>query len=157
LQEYPDQTDLLYDHAMAAERLDRIDDMEKSMRRLIELRPDHAHAYNALGYSLADRSLRLPEARSLIEKALALLPDDAHIMDSMGWVMFRQNDMAGALKFLRKAYAVRREADIGAHLGEVLWSTGQRDEARAIWREVKAREPDNTTLQETLSRLNVAL
>jgi Flp pilus assembly protein TadD len=131
--------------------------MEKSMRRLIELRPDHAHAYNALGYSLADRSLRLPEARSLIEKALALLPDDAHIMDSMGWVMFRQNDMAGALKFLRKAYAVRREADIGAHLGEVLWITGQRDEARAIWREVKAREPDNTTLQETLSRLNVAL
>jgi len=157
LQDYPDQTDLLYDHAMAAERLDRIDDMEKSMRRLIELRPDHAHAYNALGYSLADRSLRLAEARSLIEKALALLPDDAHIMDSMGWVMFRQNDMAGALKFLRKAYAVRREADIGAHLGEVLWSTGQRDEARAIWREVKAREPDNTTLQETLSRLNVAL
>ena len=157
LQEYPDQTDLLYDHAMAAERLDRVDDMEKSMRRLIELRPDHAHAYNALGYSLADRGLRLPEARSLIEKALALSPDDAHIMDSMGWVMFRQNDLEGALKFLRKAYAIRREADIGAHLGEVLWSTGQRDEARAIWRDVKAREPDNTTLQETLSRLNVAL
>lgn len=157
LQQNPDQPELLYDHAMAAEKLDRLADMEASMRRLIELRPDHAHAYNALGYTLADRGLRLDEARSLIEKALALAPDDAHIMDSMGWVLFRQKDLTGAQTYLRRAYAMRPEADIAAHLGEVLWVGGQREEARRVWREARQREPRNTTLQDTLKRLNVAL
>ena len=157
LERMPDQPDLLYDHAMAAERLDRLQVMEASLRRLIALRPDHAHAYNALGYTFADRNVRLDEARTLIERALELAPDDAHILDSMGWVLFRQNDYPRALEYLRKAYDKRPEAEIAAHLGEVLWALGRRDEARALWREARGREPDNTTLRETLARLNVSL
>jgi tetratricopeptide (TPR) repeat protein len=157
LERMPDNTELLYDHAMAAERLDRLPVMETSLRRLIELRPDHAHAYNALGYTFADRNMRLDEARTLIERALSLAPDDAHILDSMGWVLFRQKDHPRALEYLRKAYALRPEVEIAAHLGEVLWATGRADEARALWREAQGREPDNTTLRETLARLNVAL
>jgi len=157
LERYPGNPELLYDHAMAAERLDRVAVMESSLRTLIELRPDSAHAYNALGYTFADRSIRLDEARTLIEKALTLAPDDAHILDSMGWVLFRQKDYAGALAYLRKAYALRPEADIAAHLGEVLWALGNVEEAKKYWREARGKEPDNTTLRETLARLNVAL
>jgi tetratricopeptide (TPR) repeat protein len=157
LERMPDNTDLLYDHAMAAERIDRVAVMEQSLRRLIELRPDHAHAYNALGYTFADRNIRLDEARTLIERALALTPDDPHILDSMGWVLFRQKDYPRALEYLRKAYAQRPEVEIAAHLGEVLWAMGSTDEARTLWREARGREPDNTTLRETLARLNVAL
>jgi tetratricopeptide (TPR) repeat protein len=157
LERMPDQPDLLYDHAMAAERLDRLPVMEASLRRLIALRPDHAHAYNALGYTFADRNIRLDEARTLIERALSLSPDDAHILDSMGWVLFRQKDYPRALEYLRKAYALRPEVEIAAHLGEVLWASGRADEARALWREAQGREPDNSTLRETLARLNVAL
>lgn len=157
LQRMPDNPDLLYDHAMAAERLDRITVMEASLRRLIELRPDNAHAYNALGYTFADRNVRLAEARTLIEKAVALAPDDAHILDSMGWVLYRQKDLPRALEYLQKAYALKPEVEIAAHLGEVLWASGRTDEARRLWREARGREPDNTTLRETLARLNVAL
>jgi tetratricopeptide (TPR) repeat protein len=157
LERMPDNTDLLYDHAMAAERIDRVAVMEQSLRRLIELRPDHAHAYNALGYTFADRNIRLDEARTLIERALALTPDDPHILDSMGWVLFRQKDYPRALEYLRKAYAQRPEVEIAAHLGEVLWAMGSTDEARTLWREARGREPDNSTLRETLARLNVAL
>jgi Flp pilus assembly protein TadD len=142
---------------MAAERLDRLPEMEASLRRLIALRPDHAHAYNALGYTFADRNIRLDEARTLIEKALTLLPEDPHILDSMGWVLFRQKDYPRALELLRKAYAMRPEVEIAAHLGEVLWASGNTEEARKLWREARTREPENTTLRETLARLNVAL
>jgi tetratricopeptide (TPR) repeat protein len=157
LERMPDQPDLLYDHAMAAERIDRLPVMETSLRRLIALRPEHAHAYNALGYTFADRNVRLDEARTLIEKALQIAPEDPHILDSMGWVLFRQKDLPRALEYLRKAYDKRPEVDIAAHLGEVLWAMGRRDEARTVWREASGREPDNTTLRETLARLNVAL
>jgi tetratricopeptide (TPR) repeat protein len=153
----PDNTDLLYDYAMAAERIDRFPVMETSLRRLIELRPDQPHGYNALGYTLADRGVRLDEARTLIEKALSIAPNDAHILDSMGWVLYRQKDTAGALRYLRQAYAARQEVDIAAHLGEVLWVDGKQDEARQLWREARTREPGNTTLRETLVRLNVSL
>jgi tetratricopeptide (TPR) repeat protein len=157
LERMPDNPELLYDHAMAAERIDQLAVMETSLRRLIALRPDHAHAYNALGYTFADRNIRLDEARTLIDKALQLAPDDAHILDSMGWVLFRKKDYAGALEYLRKAYDLRPEAEIAAHLGEVLWAMGRADEARALWRDARGREPDNTTLRETLARLNVTL
>jgi tetratricopeptide (TPR) repeat protein len=157
LERMPDNPDLLYDLGMAAERLDRLPEMEASLRRLIALRPDHAHAYNALGYTFADRNIRLDEARTLIEKALTLLPEDPHILDSMGWVLFRQKDYPRALELLRKAYAMRPEVEIAAHLGEVLWASGNTEEARKLWREARTREPENTTLRETLARLNVAL
>lgn len=157
LERMPDDPDLLYDHGMAAEKLDRLPVMETSLRRLIELRPDHAHAYNALGYTFADRNVRLDEAQRLIERALQLAPDDAHILDSMGWVLFRRKDFPRALDYLKRAYDLRPDVEIAAHLGEVLWAMGRTDEARTLWREARGREPDNTTLRETLARLNVAL
>jgi Flp pilus assembly protein TadD len=117
------------------------------------VRPDHAHAYNALGYSFAERNLRLPEARKLIEKALELAPEDFFIIDSMGWVQYREGDLKGAAATLRRAYNGRPDAEIGAHLGEVLWMLGEREEARRVWDEALKSGPDNETLQKTLQRL----
>lgn len=144
----PDQPEVLYDAAMLAEKLDRMDVVEANLRRVIELRPDNAHAYNALGYSLADRSLRLDEARTLIERAHALAPDDPFIMDSLGWVLYRQGNLNGALDYLQRAYAIKSDAEIAAHLGEVLWRLDRRDEARRIWSEAQKRHPGSTILEE---------
>jgi Flp pilus assembly protein TadD len=149
----PEQPELLYDYAMLAERIDRLDILESSLRKLISLRPDHAHAYNALGYSLADRNLRLAEARDLIAQALKLSPDDYFIIDSMGWVLYRMGDLPAAVKYLRKAYSGRPDAEIGAHLGEVLWVMGERGEAEKVWREVLERNPKSDTVQKTIQRL----
>ena len=157
LERLPGNPELLYDHAMAAEKIDKLAVMESDLRKLIEMRPDHAHAYNALGYSLAERNLRLDEARVLIEKALALAPEDAHIIDSMGWVHFRQGQFDKAIEQLRRAYGMKPEAEIAAHLGEVLWKSGRSAEARQLWVEAQRMDPDNETLKETLARLNVAL
>jgi len=157
LERAPTDTALLYDTAMAAERVDRIDEMERLLRRLMQLKPDDPHAYNALGYTFADRNLRLPEAYELIAKAMTLAPEDAHIIDSMGWVYFRMGNLSKAREVLERAYALRPEAEIGAHLGEVLWALGERDAARRIWRKVRADEPENETLSSTLARLQVRL
>ncbi|MBX9611006.1 MAG: tetratricopeptide repeat protein [Burkholderiales bacterium] len=153
----PKDTDLLYDQAMVAEKLGNTDDMEKLLRTVIATRPDHHHAYNALGYSLADRNVRLPEARKLIEKALELSPGDPFIRDSLGWVEFRMGNTATALEILEAAYKSRPDPEIAAHLGEVLWSSGQRDRARAIWKEGQVQNAENETLRETLKRLRVRL
>ena len=152
LQKTPDQPDLLYDHALTAEKLDRFDVLESSLKRLIQLKPDHAHAYNALGYSFADRNLRLPEAKQLIEKALEIAPADFFIIDSMGWVLYRMGDLKGAARELRRAWDGRPDGEIGAHLGEVLWALGERDEAKRIWQESLKSSPENDTLQKTLKR-----
>lgn len=157
LERLPENPDLLYDHAMAAERVDRLDLMEGSLRKLMSLRPDHAHAYNALGYTFADRNIRLEEAQQLIEKALELRPDDAHILDSMGWVRYRRGDLPGAIDYLRRAWQASPEAEIAIHLGEVLWVSGERDEARRLWREARKLEPDSETLRDTLARLGAEL
>ena len=154
---FPGDPDLLYEQAMMAEKMMRIDEMERLLRRVIEIKPDHHHAYNALGYSLADRSLRLPEAQALIKKALELAPGDPFITDSLGWVEFRLGNRAEALRLLRQAYASRPDPEIAAHLGEVLWSGGARDEARRIWREGRERDAANEVLHETLARLQVKL
>ena len=155
LARFPDDGDLLYDQAMMAEKLDRLDDMERLLRRLIAAKPEHHHAYNALGYTLADRNLRLKEAKALIEKAVALAPHDAYIQDSLGWVEFRLGNTARALEILQAAYRKRPDAEIAAHLGEVLWSKGQRDEALRVWREGLLLAADNETLKSTLERLRV--
>jgi tetratricopeptide (TPR) repeat protein len=154
---FTDDSDLLYEQAMMAEKLDRLDDMEKLLRRVIELKPDNPHAHNALGYSLADRRQRLPEARQLIQKALELSPGDPFITDSLGWVEFRLGNRDEALRLLRTAYSARPDPEIAAHLGEVLWANGQRDEARRVWREGKVRDAANDVLRETLARLRVDL
>ncbi len=156
-QKYPDDADLLYEQAMMAEKVDRVDDMERLLRKVIELKPDNAHAHNALGYSLADRQQRLPEARQLIQRALELAPGDPFITDSLGWVEYRLGHRDEALRLLRGAYSSRPDPEIGAHLGEVLWSLGLRDEALRVWREAKGREPGNDVLLETLARLRVDL
>ncbi|HZO00595.1 MAG TPA: tetratricopeptide repeat protein [Burkholderiales bacterium] len=149
----PEQPELLYDLALTAEKLERFDLLESHLRDLIRIKPDHAHAYNALGYSFADRNTRLPEARKLIEKALELSPEDYFIIDSMGWVLYREGDLKGAARELRRAYSGRPDAEIGAHLGEVLWMLGERDEARRIWDEALKSGPENETLQKTIKRL----
>jgi len=151
---HPEQPELLYEHAMAAEKLDQLDIMEASLRTLIRIRPDSAHAYNALGYSLADRKLRLPEALVLIERALSLAPNDAAIIDSMGWVHYRMGNLTKALEYLQRAYALQPDAEVATHLGEVLWVSGKHAEAQRLWREASQKEPQNAVLRATLARFN---
>ncbi|WP_332824196.1 tetratricopeptide repeat protein [Ramlibacter sp.] len=151
----PADTDLLYDQAMLAEKMGRFDDMEKLLRQLIAKKPDYHHAYNALGFSLAERNVRLPEARQLIQKALEFAPGDPFISDSLAWVEFRMGNNAEALRILQAAYKDRPDPEIAAHLGEVLWTLGQREKAQAIWREGMMLNAENETLLETLKRLKV--
>ena len=153
LDRVPNNPDLLYDYAMLAEKIERVDILESSLRKLIEIRPEHAHAYNALGYSLADRNERLPEAQALIEKALKLAPDDSFIIDSMGWVLYRRGNLKDSLAYLRRAYAGRPDPEIAAHLGEVLWALGERSEAERVWGDATKESPDNETLANTIKRL----
>ncbi len=152
LEKLPDAPDLLYDHAMAAEKVNRIDVLESSLRRLIKIQPDNAHAYNALGYMMADRNERLPEARTLIGTALELAPDDPFIMDSMGWVLYRQGQHKEGIDYLQRAFSLRPDPEIAAHLGELLWVDGQREQARKIWAEMLKDHPQNEVLQKTLKR-----
>ena len=154
LKKIPDQPDLLYDLALTAEKLDRFDVLESSLKRLIQVKPDYAHAYNALGYSFADRNVRLAEAKQLIEKALEISPGDFFIVDSLGWVLYRMGDLKSAATQLRRAWEGRPDGEIGAHLGEVLWELGQRDEARRIWQEAQRASPESDTLQKTLKRFS---
>ena len=153
----PDTVEIKYELAMMYERNERLNDTERLLREVIALDPGHAHSYNALGYSLADRNQRLPEALKLITRALEIAPNDPFIMDSMGWIKFRLGDYVTAVQYLEKAYRVRPEADIAAHLGEALWVLGQRDAALEIWKKALAKEADNATLQETIKRLGVRL
>lgn len=148
-----DHPDLMYESALLADRLKRPDVMESRLRRLIELRPDHPQAYNALGYSYADRNERLAEARQLIEKALTMAPDDGAILDSMGWVLFRQGDLNGALTYLERSYGKREDPEIAAHLGEVLWTLGRKDDARRLLLDMQKKYPTNDVLSETVRRL----
>ena len=152
---FPEDTDLLYEQAMMAEKAGRLADMERLLRKLIAAKPDYHHAYNALGYSLAERNLRLPEAKQLIEKAVSLAPTDAYIQDSLGWVEFRMGNNARALAILQAAYSKRPDPEIAAHLGEVLWVQGQREQALKVWREGLLLAADNETLLGTLKRLQV--
>lgn len=153
----PDDTELLYDQAMMAEKLDKLDEMEILLRKVIQLKPDYHHAYNALGYSLAERNVRLPEARGLIQKALEFAPSDPFIRDSLGWVEFRMGNNAEAVRIFEAAYKAKPDAEIAAHFGEVLWTMGQRDRAIVIWKEGRLLNPENETLLETLKRLRVKL
>ncbi|WP_291993046.1 tetratricopeptide repeat protein [Candidatus Accumulibacter sp. ACC003] len=154
LKEQPEQPDLLYESALLAERLGRLELMESRLRTLIKLQPESAQAYNALGYSYADRNMRLPEARQLIEQALKLAPNDPFILDSMAWVLYRQGDLEGALTHLQRAYAQRPDPEIAAHLGEVLWMLGRKDEAQNSLREALKKHPENEALKAATSRFS---
>lgn len=148
----PNTPEIIYDYAMAAERVQKLDVMERELRKLISLKPDFAQAYNALGYTLADRNLKLEEARSLIEKALALSPNDHYILDSMGWVHYRLGKLDAAADYLRRAYTAQTDPEIAAHLGEVLWKQGKFDEALQTWEEALKVHPDNEVLINTTKK-----
>ncbi len=152
-----DNIDLLYEHAMLAEKANQLELMERELRRIIQLAPDNQHAYNALGYSLADRNVRLQEAYDLIRKASDLAPEDPYIMDSLGWVEFRLGRYEQAEKTLRRALGIKADPEIAVHLGEVLWVLGREEEARQLWRDANAKDPKNMTLKGTLQRLQVKL
>ena len=154
--QYPDELELVYDLAMMSEKIGQLDEMEKLLRQVIAAKPDYHHAYNALGYSLADRNIRLPEARQLITQALQFAPDDPFIVDSLAWVEFRSGNAAEAIRLLQGAFQARPDAEIAAHLGEVLWSVGQKDQAIAVWTEGGKLNPQNETLRETMRRVRGA-
>lgn len=153
----PDTVEIKYELAMLYERNQQLNDAERFLRQVMALDSGHAHSYNALGYALADRNQRLPEALTLITRALEIAPNDSFILDSMGWVKFRLGDYPAAVQYLEKSYRLRPEVDVAAHLGEVLWVQGKREEAKDLWKAASVKEPDNATLLETLKRLGVRL
>jgi len=153
LKTLPDYPELLYDRALAADKLGKFNIAEQDLRKLIKLKPDNAHAYNALGYSLAERGTQLPEALKLIRKAVELSPEDPYIMDSLGWVYYRMGNFVEGLNYLNLAFAARPDPEIAAHLGEVLWVKGAKEDAKDIWRYALEKDPDNEVLLETLQRL----
>ena len=148
----PDMADLIYDHAMAAERVKKYAVMETQLRKLIKMKPQFAQAYNALGYSFADRNTKLDEANTLISKALALSPNDHFIMDSMGWLLYRQGKLDKAYEYLQAAYTAQADAEIASHLGEVLWKMNRQDEANQIWEDALKNNPDNEVLLSTIKK-----
>ena len=144
---------LLYTYAMSAEKVGRMDVMEKTLRDILRKNPNDVNSLNALGYSLADRNVKLPEAFALVSKAHQLSPKDAFILDSLGWVNFRLGKNALALEQLQQAFAIKPEADIAGHTGEVLWVMNRRAEAEEMWRQGQKLDANNPTLKETLRRL----
>lgn len=155
LSQYPGDVELSYDTALLAERVGKFDEMERLLRDIIERKPDFQHAYNALGYSYADRNIKLEEAKTLVQKALDMAPGDPFITDSLAWVHFRLGNLSEAEKLLEQAYATRQDVEIAAHLGEVLWAQGKQERALLIWRQALQTDSRNSTLQETLQRLKV--
>jgi Flp pilus assembly protein TadD len=152
LAKFPADTDLQSEMAMLCEKLGRFDQMESLLRGIMKVKPTDPHAFNALGYSLADRKIRLDEARELILKAVQLAPRDPFIQDSLGWLEYRVGNSAEAIRILEAAFKARPDAEIAAHLGEVFWITGQKDKAGTIWREGLMLKSDNETLLETLKQ-----
>ena len=152
---FPNNDDLAYDLALISENLEDFDEMERLLRKIIHNKPALVGPYNALGYSLADRNIRLNEAKELIEKAVALTPNDPYILDSLAWVNFRLGNLTSALDLLKKAFKSKKDAEIAAHLGEVLWSMGDHNEAIKVWRAGLLLNKNNETLQATLKRLGI--
>ncbi len=148
----PNTPELIYDYALAAERIQKTDVMEAELRKLIAAKPDFAAAYNALGYSFADRNIKLDEALNLIEKALTITPNDHYMLDSLGWVYYRRGELDKAIDYLQKAYKANPDPEIAAHLGEVLWQKGQHDEAKKIWQDALTTNPDNEVLVSTSNK-----
>jgi tetratricopeptide (TPR) repeat protein len=156
LEQHPDNADLLYARAMLAVGLDQVTVLERDLRQILVANPDHVDALNALGYTLADRTDRLDAAFALIERALQLRPDDPAILDSMGWVLYRKGRSEDAEGYLRRALEHGFDAEIAAHLGEVLWALGRRDEARAVWSHALDEDPEHEYLLQVLSRFRIS-
>lgn len=157
LEQMPGSISIRYSHALLAAELGWVDVAEKDLRIIISQQPENAAALNALGYTLADQTERYEEAEALIRQAFILRPEDASIVDSMGWISYRLGHLDVAEKFLRRAWALDRNPEIAAHLGEVLWVNGKQEAARSIWREGLEVDSENPVLQETLQRMEVDL
>ncbi|NYT64178.1 tetratricopeptide repeat protein [Alcaligenaceae bacterium] len=153
----PNTAEIKYDLAMLYERQGKFAEFETLMKRIIELDPNNANAYNSLGYTYADQNRMLDEAQNLLERALDLEPDNPYILDSVGWYLYRTGDYEAAIEYLRRSYGQLPSADVAAHLGEVLWVSTHKEQARRIWREGLAKDPQNETLLKTLRRLGVTL
>jgi len=152
LEKLPNHPDLLYETAMLADKNGKHDAAERLLRKLIQLKPDHAHAYNALGYSLLERNERIAEALTLVEKALQLAPEDAAIMDSVGWGYYRNGRLDDSVNMLRRAYAGNPDPEVASHLGEVLWMRGDKDEAQKVWQDSLKSHPDSAQLQAVIKK-----
>ncbi|OYV80547.1 MAG: hypothetical protein B7Z60_03450 [Ferrovum sp. 37-45-19] len=152
LKQQPENVNMLYEQAILADRLNHFDVVEDNLKRVIALRPNYAQAYNALGYSMTERGVRLDEAKRLIEKALTITPNDPFILDSLGWVDYRLGNNTDALYALKQAYTLQEDPEIAAHLGEVLWQSGNPEEARKLWQKSLADHPNNDALKETIHR-----
>lgn len=149
---YPDDLEILYSRGLSWERRDRIERAEADFRKILVIDPENVATLNALGYTLADRTDRYREALELIDRARAAEPDDAAIIDSYGWVLYRLGRRQEALVELRRAYALRKDPEIAAHIGEVLWVLGQRDEARRYFEEARKLDPENRSLLRALEK-----
>jgi tetratricopeptide (TPR) repeat protein len=149
-----DNHELLYTRALLAEKMDRLDILERDLRRILEQDPDHAQALNALGYTLADRTDRIDEAYDLIKRALELSPDDFYILDSMGWVLYRKGRLDEAVTYLRRALEIRNDPEVAAHLGEVLWVKGDKEGAREIWQSALEATPGDERLLQVIRRFD---
>jgi len=152
LEKLPNHPDLLYEAAMVADKQGKADIFEEMLRKLIKVDPEHAHAYNALGYSLLERKVRLAEAMQLVEKAYQLAPDDPAIIDSMGWGYYLTGDLTRSVEFMRRAYAAFPDPEVAAHLGEVLWQQGAREEAKIIWQDNLKKNPENAVLKAVIKK-----
>jgi tetratricopeptide (TPR) repeat protein len=154
LEKLPNNQDLLYGTAMMADKIGKPEVFEQLMRKVIQINPEHAQAYNALGYGMLERNERIPEAVALVEKALQLSPDDAAIMDSVGWGYYRSGKLDDSVKMLRRAFADNPDPEIAAHLGEVLWVRGDKQEAKKIWQDSLKANPDNAQLQAAIKKFD---
>ena len=152
IEDIPGDKDLLYARALVAEKLDKLDITERDLREILKKDPKNVNALNALGYTLTDRTSRYDEALELLQQAMLLKPDDAFIMDSMGWLQYHRGNSAEALKYLRRALEIRNDAEIAAHLGEVLWVTGDRHEAESVWDRALRETPDNEALNGVIKK-----
>jgi len=151
-EKFKDSPEFKFDYAILSEKMGNTLLMEQLLLEAIKLKPDYSTAYNALGYSYADRGIKLQEAKRYIEIALAYEPNNHYILDSMGWIHFKMGNLEIAMKYIRKAYTINNDPEIAAHLGEILWVQGKKEEAREIWESSLNRHPSNTVLLETSNR-----
>jgi tetratricopeptide (TPR) repeat protein len=150
---FDNSAEFKFDYAMLAEKMGNLLLMEQLLKEAIKIKPDYAYAYNALGYSYADRNIKLADAKKYIEIALSISPNNHYIMDSMGWLHFRMGNIEIALQFIEKAYKIQKDPEIAAHLGEILWKMGKLKQAEIVWEESIKTYPSNTVLLETFERL----